>query len=1729
MSAPRHPFDLRQWVEKSFVAGNVTLIRDVGGDVTFTADRLPYRLKPWPAALPVLTTEEARAQPSRLLQPRYAVVPLVGRTELLNSLREWMSSDETMAVRLLHAAGGHGKTRIAVELASEVVAGGGTVLRADHDPAAVSGAAGAAAVPDGGRLLVVVDYADRWPVSHLLALLGRLSAFSTTKSAAVRVLLLGRSAQHWWPHLCDRFASEHGVESRAIALPPLAELREPLPLFTAARHHFAERLRVDGVDDLAPLGGLSHEQQILAIHMAALASVDAHRHETPTLTEFRDVAPYLLRREYTHWSAADHLTTSASVMQRVAYVATLTGPQPRQRAQKLLKRAGLASSPAAADQIIDDHRRCHPPADLATVLEPLRPDRLGEDLVALMTPGRAVSQSDAWLIDDWIAGDGDRGGVAGVLLRGTKPWTSAVITTLVEVTHRWPHVGERILYPLLRDRPDLALAAGSATLTRLTAIEDVDQGVLEAVEVALPESHVELDLGAAAVVEALTHRRLATETDPGRRAAIKLELSSRLHNIGRYEEARALAEEAVEAYDRLAKEDQQASSWVRLVNAMTSLAADELSTGQWERALRTSVHARTVCNALMSHVEGLTSGMRPFLATILSSLSLSLAELGQHDESLAMAEYEVGIQRRLVAEEGTRHLPRLAGSLDSLAARLALKRRWDEAVETSKESLEILRALARIDPVRHRPSLARSLTNVTAHLSKAGRYPESLAFAQEAMDIHRQLASVNPGRFQSALATSVTNFGSQLLHDGRPEIAADFLSEGVILYRELMAVNPEVHTSDAAVALYSLALAQAEAGQCERALAIVDEVIELRRRRCGQGRPEAGDLAAALNTRGRLLARLHRRSEAIKAIQEGIALLGPPDAPGSPDLASTLCLMASLLIEAARPAEALAAIEEAVRYWEELDRVDTGRHRQELAASLVFQAGVLLLLLRPFDALPRARHAIELLRSEALPASSATQQALASALWQYARACADMGVDLPQALHALTEVVDYCSRSDDGGLGRLACWTVADVLEELGYEQYADDVRRQLDEAGPNVYTQIALPIPDVPVAAAVSSPDEAPRAAPERASVVLRWFAESSFEALEAAVDSGGPLEAAAANVRLADLLAERGDIADARAALARAESFGGGIALVAMLEDARLCYLQGDRTAAMIKWLAVAATGHGECAPVAEFNLAVLLREQGEIPESIALFRRAVAAGDPDRAPKAAMLLAELLNKTGDLDGEHDALRSALWLRHPEAARAILMFAAHLRNRGESRRAGRVFRTALHSGDPEVSSDAAVRLGQMLEDEGRTEQAVDVYRRAATAGHERMWLYLGALYHRLDDRTAMREAFQHAADSEDHAVAVEGWCKTGMLRHIEGDIEGAKAAYREALARDDGEASAEAAANLGAILLDEGDVPAARELWRRAISTRGTRGAPAAALNLSTLLTEPGESEEKLVCLRIAARSDDPQILPRAAYELGVMLHDRGDTDGACDQWRRAMDSGDNHHGPRAALKLAIELQARGDKLGACAAYRNAAQASDAHAAALASLSLAQLLTELNDVTGATSALARAVELGDKGDSLTAVAHFQRGSLLEESGDLEGARAEYALASQSPDHAVAAMGEFHLALVEYRDGRVEAARESWERVARAEQSEYSPKALVNLGVLLRDNGDPVGACDYFRQAARSGHPDLAPYAALALGELFTELGKLEQAAAQYRWVVESAHPRHAAVAGTRLAELRT
>jgi hypothetical protein len=182
-------------------------------------------------------------------------------------------------------------------------------------------------------LLLLVDYADRWPLTDLSWLFhnGLLR-----QQTPVRVLLIGRSVGGW-PALrgkLDRLRKNIDTSDQFLAPIP-GDGPARADMFAAARdcftRHYAQAPPVPPEPPQpldAPEFGLT-----LAVHMAALVAVDAVVSGRSLPTDMVGLTTYLLDREQENWRqlyenadrGLDHQTSDRE-MARAVFAAVLAGP-----------------------------------------------------------------------------------------------------------------------------------------------------------------------------------------------------------------------------------------------------------------------------------------------------------------------------------------------------------------------------------------------------------------------------------------------------------------------------------------------------------------------------------------------------------------------------------------------------------------------------------------------------------------------------------------------------------------------------------------------------------------------------------------------------------------------------------------------------------------------------------------------------------------------------------------------------------------------------------------------------------------------------------------------------------------------------------------------------------------------------------------------------------------------------------------------------------------------------------------------------------------------------------------------------------------------------------------------------------------------------------------------------------------------------------------------------------
>ncbi|MFI5934849.1 tetratricopeptide repeat protein [Actinoplanes sp. NPDC051494] len=855
----------------------------------------------------------------------------------------------------------------------------------------------------------------------------------------IRVLLISRSTGGWLSAVSSRLEPQLELPEDAITDQVLTSLGEEAAvresLFRDALSTFSEALRVDGADQLPSPSNLGDPEfaQVLGVHMAALVAVDDLIHQEPrsgSHVEVHRLSARLLRREAAYWYLLHHSggnATTLESMRRTVYVATLTGARGKAVARTALTTADAARFP---DSALQDHWKCYPAEKEDTFLEALHPDRLGEDLIGLLTPASTDHARNAEFPDDtWAATAADR-----LLTQEPQEWSGSALTVLVETARRWHHVAELVLFPLLRERPNLVLQAGGATLSRLVEIDSLDRPTLELIGGALPrQGHVDFDVAAASVSDRLTEMRLATTWEPAHRAEAHAEHGSRLHEAGRYAEALTAYLQAATIYAEL---ELTTSRWVAdqasLTRVMSTVCA---SLGRHDDALRyaqDAVRRRATApypvavqsasdqarlSAALSDVgryaeaversrqsiaelersagAGATSIDDP-LAAALCRLGHDLNHLGRKEDAVEPTERAVGIYRRLADDRPGIYSADLARSQLNLGAFYSEVGRTREALASAEAAVTAYRRLWKANPARYLADLADALTNTGSFLGALGRPVDALQAADEAVDIYLDLVDQNPVAYLPGLARARMNLANKLQDVGRMQPALEAAEEAVAVYSRLAGYRPAVHRRDLAKALTNLGAIRIEAGLAREGVEPAEAAVRIGREMAGEDfLAFGGDLARALQNLASLLVQNGRTAPAADIAQEAVAtyrrLVELIPAVHLPGLGVALNTATECLARTGRRAEALAAAEESVRIRTGLAAGNPAAHRAGLAKSLSNLSSRLTELGKVKKSIEPAQAAVDILRELATENPAGIRPALATSLTNLGASLAQVG------------------------------------------------------------------------------------------------------------------------------------------------------------------------------------------------------------------------------------------------------------------------------------------------------------------------------------------------------------------------------------------------------------------------------------------------------------------------------------------------------------------------------------------------------------------------------------------------------------------------------------------------------------------------------------------------------------------------------------------------------------------
>jgi tetratricopeptide (TPR) repeat protein len=898
-----------------------------------------------------------------MLNARYAVVSFTGRSHELRQLRTWRDNGPRLAARWLHGDGGQGKSRLAAKLAAESAAAGWKVLTAIQGPHTIAPpTAGPDLRLDGhAGLLLLVDYANEWPPSHLAWLL-RDAVFHQV-ATRTRVLLLARSHGDWQGlrSRLEELEAEFSVQ-RLDPLPGGAGAGSRQEMFAAARAAFCARYGLSGANDLRPAADLGRPEfgLTLAVHMAALVAVDAAARGAPPPrgAGMADLTRYLLNREYKHWEQQygdpEHelnpesraYFTPPPLMNRVVFTAALTGPADPAAGTAVLTRQAL---PLATPRLLADHATCYPPADpdRDSVLEPLYPDRLTEDFIALTLPGHGTDHPE----QQWAART-----AVDVLLplspdtfepttttnadtADAPPWTTRALVFLAAAAARWPHVGPTVLYPWAVVQPQRVLAGGSAALSALAAIGR-DNGPVLAPElhaalasvhrVLPPGRNTDLDSGMADLTERLAGHVLATRRDRAARIEWLCDSGIRLGHAGRHEQAAArfaAAEPIARKLARRGRSERQAnlafvlchlgSARSEAGDRQAAVAPLEESVLRYRR-LAAAAPAQYAADMAMaaSNLGGVLSKLgrneqaldaagqavaslqslpgardrdprhRSLLAAALGNRSIIEFELGRLAAALEDTNRAAAILRELAAQDPTEHLPFLALSLNGLGNSFDRLGKHQDALAPTREAEGILRTLTKSNPEAHRPTWATTASNLGLRLANLGEKAEALGFFEEAVATGRLLAEANPSAYLPDLARYLVNLGTCLNELGRPDQAHTALSDATGTYRALAKALPDAHLPRLAGALNNLGTVELRMGHVSQSAETLTECVNILRFLRAQSPATHQQLfVLALHNLADAFVALSRLDEAAAVAREAVDSGPDPSSPGPVDAA----------------------------------------------------------------------------------------------------------------------------------------------------------------------------------------------------------------------------------------------------------------------------------------------------------------------------------------------------------------------------------------------------------------------------------------------------------------------------------------------------------------------------------------------------------------------------------------------------------------------------------------------------------------------------------------------------------------------------------------------------------------------------------------------------------------------------------------------------------------------------
>lgn len=681
--------------------------------------RPEYTLEPFNTVVRQHIPKSQRS-PSYLLDATRQVVPFHARTEQ-QPLTAWLGCGEPASVILVSGPGGYGKTRLAGQLAADAAKDGWEVLRATCRSGPVRTDYAGSSALSAGRL-VIIDYADRWPLPVLTGLVSELAGERSDRK--LRVLLLARPQHGFW----ETTRAELGRAG--------TDLPDPINLteFTALGEE-TERAYETAVlafqrelgypPQKLPPPSETQARDPLSLHMSALAAVCAHAEHEPPPRE-RDLSSYLLDHERRYWNTRN--STDCTV-ESAAFTATLFGPfESDSDARRWVMLARLADGDAEATRLLDTYRRLYPPSAHGEVLAPLRPDRLAEDFVA----AQLADSSRRELVTDLFANIDPASDRAAI---------RQCLGMLAAASH-YSQV-RSVLFGIFRTHSELATFATSPALHAV--LKHGDRPLIEMVHTSLPYGGAEMLPYARDFARYLLDT-LPVDAPSWKRASLLRSLGRRLDDAGDRKEALVVTHEAVAACREIVDADPR--HLPLLAVALNDLGQVLSRTGDHQAALNVAREASDYIEQISATDPAAADHLA--VTAIQSNLGNILADSGDKPAALAAAtrHAEAILQ---AAESGSVSPHILAHCLRQMAQRLGDMGEKRVAPKAAREAVRIYIQLAQAN-FAFLPDVARALWVEAIVLVRCHDLNGAIASMAESVEGFTILTDCDPGAFGSDLA-----------------------------------------------------------------------------------------------------------------------------------------------------------------------------------------------------------------------------------------------------------------------------------------------------------------------------------------------------------------------------------------------------------------------------------------------------------------------------------------------------------------------------------------------------------------------------------------------------------------------------------------------------------------------------------------------------------------------------------------------------------------------------------------------------------------------------------------------------------------------------------------------------------------------------------------------------------------------------------------------------------------